>query len=470
MANIQNHKDLVGAVAAQVATLAGFKVPRPLLSGDDCFAPSTLSIRPTVNEEQRPDHTGRMGLAGSIVHAGDVECEVGFGLKPRAAAAVQDTSRFFDVGIFDSGLAYANSAKIDSGGTVTSFVVSQISGIESGMVIPIPTTSASGKYALRLVVGVSGTTGKGLVIVQPALSAAAPQGGRVMPSTTHEMSNDDNYSSLTLARWWSDMYAGAWGFVPNTYGVSWGNNTHPMMTLAGPARGYTFGAPVSLASAIATSGATTVKLLRADRMNSHVVVQIDSEVMKLGAKLTSNTYAVALSARGLLTTDSSSHLTGLKVTPYKPSPTIHGVQVKSPRVCVTVGTTSSIVIKLEGTEGSANWGDAIARNDADFCDDWRMQSYSKTDGDLHPDIAVVGRLTHSAAEHYQLANDATTRPVVVQMGNDRTDGMCGFVFPQALIQTNEPGAGDGKGAIQLTTRMQARGTIDDLDVMYYVEA
>ena len=62
----QQHKDLVGYVAQQVATRSGFQTPSPLLSGGLAFSPSTLNLNVTVNEEARPDHTGRMATASSL--------------------------------------------------------------------------------------------------------------------------------------------------------------------------------------------------------------------------------------------------------------------------------------------------------------------------------------------------------------------------------------------------------------------
>ena len=479
----QQHKDLVGYVAQQVATRSGFQTPSPLLSGGLAFSPSTLNLNVTVNEEPRPDHTGRMATASSIVHAAEVEWDCTLPFEPAGpSTSASDASDFFAVGHFATPTNYVNSAVVDSGGATTSFIVSQISGISSGMLLPIETTSSSGKYKVRQVVSVSGTTGKGKVVIQPALAAAAVLGAKVMPSRTNKANNACDNAALTI---WEGISTPnqksvryVWGAVPQTYTISWGNNTHPMCQMNGFARGYRHAATVSTNSAISTAVATTIKLTRPKRVDSGTLVKIDSEVMKLGAKTSgSSTYAIAASGRGLLGTVATQHNTGVQCEPHTPSAVLQGKPIRSPLVTVDVGINSAASVSLEGTEGTLTFGDAMQQDPQDFGDEWRTASYGKSDGDLKPALAVTGRLTASAFEAYQRSRDAEMPAAIVQMGNEigTNKGMVAFAVPFALVQTFEGTTGDGKGSIGITTRFEGRGmtptnkTSGLLDVITYGE-
>jgi hypothetical protein len=450
----------------------GYATRRTLPSAALCYSPSTLNIKPIINEEVRADHTGRMVLASSIVHATGSEWDTTFALEPSGTsggATPSDAAAFFTVGMFGSASALPNSSLTSGAGTALSANVSNISGWTSAMAVAIETSASTGKYKIRKIVSVSTSAGSGTVAFFPAVSSV-PSGSRLKPLRCHKLDNTISNTSLSMWAWGTETTRWNWGAVPNTINVSWGNNTHPMASLAGFARGYGQMSPTTLGSAITVASGTTIDMGVHQRVEEGAIVKIDSEVLRLKTKTAANTYSSPTSARGLYGTVATSHTATTVVSAYKPTPTLAGKQVRSPTVCVDVtNTTSASILTVEGTEGALAMGDGIVPEEELYCDEWTTPGYGKSDGDLMPEVSLTGYLNKRDFAAYAYAKGpANSKGVAIQFGN--TPGtMQGFLMLNALPMMFEDSQGDGKGSVGVTLKYQGRGTRAALDAIYYVE-
>ena len=458
------HKDLVGAVRLQ----ATYQAQRNNLVSAQGFPCTDLNLRGIINEEVEPDHTGRMVKRGSTVHASDAEWDASIPLKPAGTSSVDaDWSDFFRVGMFLSGAAYSGGATFSGAGTVLSGFASNASGLSVGKIVRFETSNGTSNYDFRQLVTVStpGTSGT-RIAWWPALATAPVDGARIGPTKTYRLDNTASDTAVTIQQWDTNTSRKVWGAVPESYGIQWGNNTHPMVTLNGFARGYTQAGPTSLASAITVATGTSIRLVDPDRVGAGHVMVFDSEHILLSAKNEDNTFTMATAARGLNGTAATSHVANIACTVYKPTPTLVGVPIPAQYCCVDVGTTSAGVERLEGTEGTVTIDGGLVKDEELFCDEYVTPSYGKGD-EMAPQIQVTSKLDNDKMGYFTRAGDSDTTGVVIRLGR-RAGRMCGIVAPTALFRAPEQTIGDGQGSIPMTLTWEARGLRTGLDAIYFV--
>jgi len=455
----QQHKDLLGALRKQAAYKTGKTNP---LSAE-CYSPRTLNIRPITNEESFEDHTGRSVHEGSVYQAEGAEWDTTFAIEPSGTSATAaDWAIFFAHGFFTSAVQYRGGTTISGAGGVNSAYVSNASGLTALMGLKVEDNTSTSSYNMRLIVevsagGVSGGSG-GRIVWAPALSAGPSDGNRVGWTNTYAFDDTANDSSFTLWQWLTTDERWAIGAVGNNYTVNVGGNKSPVASITGFAREYRHAAPTTLASAITTAVGTKLRITDADNIDAGATVKVSGgEIMTLGYKYegTSGIFSAGPAQRGLNASVATSHLNGATVAMNKPIPTLAGSPIPSPYVVADVSLTSSTVARLEGTDATLTFADAIVPDEQEFGDAHIIPSWGKGDGDMKPMLTVTGKLDETVLAQYARLKRGSMLSVALRAGK-KANKTWGAIYPNAVTQMFEHTDGDGKGSVACTQKWEAR--------------
>ena len=459
----QQHMNLAGACRLQTA----YKTGRTNLLSNVMYSPITLNIRGIVNEEPHPDHTGQMVWKGSTNHQGECEWDTTFAVEPVSASVAPTWLPLLQQGMFGSAAPYSGGTYVSASiKTVLSCTVKATSALSVGKMILIETSAGSSQYNARQIIELSATapTSEGRVVFWPALSAAPETSARIMPCRTLVMDDTSSDTAASLQSWLTSISRRGEGAVTNNITLNWGGRTHPMLNLTGWARSYAQCAPAALASAIGTKVATVIAVEDTDRVEEGFVMELRSgtttlEMIRLDTRNDDGTFVVEAGSRGMNGTSASTQAAGLSMRPYKPSVSAVGSPVPAPYCCVTVGLASATVEKLEGTDGTFTLADGCVPDQQEFCDEWLVPSYGKSDGDARPEIQVTSKLDERQLDSYRANQDGRERGVVVQCGKyiNNGRGIFGVMMPNSVRKMQESTAGDGKGSVVATLKWEGRG-------------
>jgi len=358
-----------------------------------------------------------------------------------------------------------------AGSTVLIAQTSNIGGLTAGMVLPIETNSSSEVYRCRIISKISSVGGgsAGLVHFWPALPSAPISGAKLGKSNTYPPANSAAGTSLTVWRWGTTTIKKAFGAVPQAYNWSWGNNTHPQVSIDGFAKGYRQGAPTTLAGALVT-GDDRFSAVNHQYLTEGILVLVGSEQILLGAKSGDGTFNVPSANRGVGGTTDTAHNAAAAVSIYEPSMSLVGRPQRSPDATVAIGFASSTVEVMEGTDGTASIADGLVPDEQLFGNDWVIAGYGKADGDLVPEVTVTGRLKAATFAQYEYAIDANTNKGTVVQWGFSSGRIQGLVFPWGKVKQFEETTGDGKGSVGVKVTIEPRSQRSGLDAFYYFEA